>query len=436
VAATTCPGCGAPTGLLAVEALHAGDGVATTTDVDLGGGGGRRRTGLLAGSALAAGVLAVAAVLGSAGGSDRERATPTTLPAPATSITSAPSTAPPMDGRRSPTDTRGPNEDVLTVDAAGELRPFTSGAGGLGSLSIGGSVLALTQGGELVRFDPDNGGGVRRIVAGPAAGGSGGSPRQAVPLASGVVVVDAGGDARFVPHEPSRPARALPDVDRGSLGYVAATGPDQVWLVRRVRGATTASLIEATSGREGVAHRLPALTVPLADDGGGGLLLDAVDGTLRIDGATGEVSRVSPGKVLAATATTLVDSVCDDAGACRWRMLDRTSGREVSGGAFSPYLPGPVPRLGTLSADARQLALATASGWIAVIDLATGATTAHRGDVAAAELPGVAWSPEGSLVWLDRQARVRAWSPRTDVAVADVAPALPDLAAVTVVATP
>jgi hypothetical protein len=350
-----------------------------STEVELGSRYARTLTAVAVGAA----VLVVGAVIASTGLGEHRRSPAldeATIETPAASVPRVTVRTPP----------RRPGEpQALRLTR----RPFPG-------VDLHASVAAVSSSGDLLIFDPDNGGGVRR----PDPTGT--ARAHTVVSRSGGQLVQDRDRAVWVPTDASQRPVPLPIAPDATV--LPAADHALVWLVRAAgSGRPVLALADAASGRELTSHELRHARA-LGDDGTGGLAVRGPDGsTFRLDGGTGDVTRLTAGPMLAISATHLVDVVCETRIECRWRLVDRATGADLRQGALPANLvwdqAGP---LGQLSPDGRLLAVPVSAGRqlaIDVLQLHTGARqrVSHRGVQAAGGLLAH-WSPDGRvLVWLD-----------------------------------
>lgn len=359
------------------------------------------------------GVLAVVGVVAAAVGTfGLQRSTPTPHNAASTTSSTAVRVTQPI--RR-----------AVAGAPAPAPRPFYARGSVFPGLAVGSSLVGVSAAGTVVRFDPDDGGGLRRALP---AGYDQGVPVTVLPRRFGVVLASTEGPSWFVPEDAAARPVLLP------VGHLlAAADPGELW---RVPSPRTAERLDAATGRTVAVHVLPAGMVPLADDGLGGLLLAAPGGTYRLDGRTGAVARVSDGRVAGVAGTLRAEVLCDERLACRLRVVQTRSGQVLHDRPLPATPPGALDRLGALSPDGHYLARLAPfarSLRLQVIDLATGrlADVARAGE--SALTGGPAWTPDGQrLVWVDPRGRLRAWGPR-GVRATDDASQVPDLVGVAVV---
>ena len=365
---------------------------------------GRGRGAIVVGASVV-GIVAGAIALGQLSPSESASRLPPVTPVTTTAVTQDPTTS---------------LRPVVTmpVTAVGPRKSFFAGVPLFPGIEVRASILALSSAGVLVRFDPDDGGGVRRLLD---LAFSEQAPLKAIARPGGVVVVGGDGSARFVPDNPAAAPVRMPD----ATGWIYAPSADgrTVWRLPRpgtlADDSLRAELIDPSWGLVLRAYPLPAAATPLVDDGTGGLLVRVPAGTFRLDGATGALALVSTAEVIAITPERLVELACSTPVSCQWSLVERASGAVVGQGTMLGR-PGPAdgPLLGSLSPDGRHLALPVfrgASLGMEVIDLTTGVTESlpTRGVLltAGGPSPGLAWAPDSrTFVWLDGQGRLNAWS--------------------------
>jgi hypothetical protein len=179
---------------------------------------------------------------------------------------------------------------------------------------------------------------------------------------------------------------------------VASANTDRAWVVNS--DPTTTAQEIALDGTVTV----PPFELPLASyavgavDGG---VLIGLHGSMFVTQGAGDLRPLGSGQPIAASARTVAAIVCDQAASCPLTLIDVASGSQhtarVDGwsgadiaAAFSPD----GSRLAVLSSDRE-------GPWLAIVDVATGATTRLVRDSSAAHAASVAWSPSGDWVfWL------------------------------------
>jgi hypothetical protein len=400
---TRCPHCGALDGELPIEALDGDRGTTTSGEVDLGRRPPRRRTAAVVGAAILA-VGAIALAIGHGAGNGAEPLTaPTTASAP-TTVTRT--TRPPAS---TTTTTTLPNSYATSLSA------------GLSELT-GGTVLYGVDdaNGMLLRIDLDTGSVQGRRFSPPRTDSE---PLNVLAVAGGALVLPMySNDLGWL--VPDDPGASVLDVSQREGLLLPAADPSRLWRLdggfyspsgddRTATLLDVASLFVRPPQRLG-AQPLPASAIPFGDDGHGRLLLVTLDGTFTLDPVTSAIQRIATGPVLAWSARHLLTAACDDALACRFRVLNRSTGQVTDG--------GPVPSDITLWVD-NPLGLLDPTGHflarfdgtsMQIVDLADGSVqrflaTSITGGGQTGRYP-FAWSADGRwLFWPDGDDRLAAW---------------------------
>jgi hypothetical protein len=401
---TRCPRCGALDGELAVEPVGGDSGTTTRGEVDLGRRPPRRRTAAVVGAVIVA-VGAVAVAVGHGGGNGTEPLTAPTTTTPPTTVTRT--TRPPAT---TTTTTTLPNSYAATLTA--RLSEAT-----------GGTVLYGVDdaGGMLLRIDLDAGRVEARRFTTPR---SDAEPLSVMGVSGGALVLPLySNDLGWL--VPDDLGASIQDVSQQQGLLLPTDDPSRVW---RLDGTyyypsgdddRTATVVDVPGllgrpSRPLAAQPLPATAIPLGDDRHGRLLLVTLDGTFTLDPVTGAVQRIGSGPALAWSAQHLLMASCDDALACRFRLLDRSNGQVVDGGPVPLDIPlwGEVP-LGLLDPTGRFLARFDGTS-MQIVGLADGSlrrflATTLTGGGQIGRSP-FAWSVDGRwLFWPDGDARLAAW---------------------------
>jgi hypothetical protein len=350
--------------------------------------GAHRRWRPLLAAAVAVALVAAVAFVGRNGGGT---SAPPTIAPPPTTTTSPPPTDRPGRGHAPPP----------FVDS----NAFMNFVGGRSATVLYG----VTATGALTRIDLDAGDVTeRQLLPGEQS-----DPPVAVFTAGGGAVVAGMNHAVLVGDGPDGSVTPIPS-DGGVLFRSAVAG--ETWSVRSSGPGSQLAQRQHVDGTPIGAPLAISHGTALGDDGTGGLLVQTTNGVYRFDPAGGGAQRVSMAPLIAWSASTLVEEVCDDQFQCQWTVVDRATGDARSVG-MPPA--GAVVRVGQLSSDLARLAYlvvgpGSAGPSLEVLDLMTGQRTELD---AAAMLPsyrnatGLVWSLDGQwLFWLSATGTLRGWS--------------------------
>lgn len=283
--------------------------------IQVGTGGGRRRTYLLLATVVGA-VLIAGLLVGDSDGGEG------------------------VAGRDADRKDRAADPDVAatapsSVMASGPTTTLVGESGPVFGKQVGASLLLGSESGGWRAFDLDTG--ILQEV--PELMGS--APEAMVPVQGGVVMLkDFTSPLKFVP-VPEGASRslhaALPDPPRlaGVVGVIPTGRPDRLWLTWALMDPEADEQLAVITDLQGrpVADEIVVRGTPMAGTMAG--LVFNAGGKTYLNGRDG-VGFLSDGVAYAASATEVAVLSCDDAAGCWPTIIDTASGQ----GRRGPSLPG------------------------------------------------------------------------------------------------
>jgi hypothetical protein len=317
-----------------------------------------------------------------------------------------------LEAERAATSTASPSTNAPTSQRERPVSSFSEIRLGapLSPVPTGGTIVyGLSEAGQVVRIDLEEGGVQSRQLQSPS-GEPPGAEFRVVARAGAALLTNDERDVLVVPDG----AGTRTDWRPGWGKVFPADRPGEVWRVSGDLSGDRQAVLEKLDGTDVDARLpLPAGSRAVGTDRAGGMQFDNLGQRYRVRSPDSGSELLAETPLLASNDAVLVRVDCTDPGVCRWIAEDRVSGGTVEGDApLALVVPGPSA---VLSPDNRYLARVSGrddSTSLTVLDLQEGTSRVVTADLDADQAP--VWTSAGNqLLFLDNRGELHRFDPAT-----------------------